>query len=339
MNTIPTHPLMDVAPYTSSFSRLLCVGIGLILSASSAISQVPPASVEPSSGVVSNDYFHTGAGARYLRRAEEPIVTQPLRGNVSVLMGSGGNIVVLSGNHGKFLVDAGIRVSEAKVSAALDAIGPASVMYVVNTHWHWDHTDGNGWLHASGATIVAHQNTLKHLSQPTHVDDWNWTMLPVSDGARPTILVNDSTTFIFAGDTIHVEHYGPGHTDGDLSVYFEKADVLAFGDTFWNGFYPFIDNQDGGNINDAIKWADRAIERTTEKTIVVPGHGAAGTRSDLIEFRNMLATVRDNVAALKRQGKSLDEVVAAKPSAAYDEKWGGFVISPAHFVRLVYAGL
>jgi glyoxylase-like metal-dependent hydrolase (beta-lactamase superfamily II) len=164
-------------------------------------------------------------------------------------------------------------------------------------------------------------------------------MLAVPVAARPTILVNDSTTFIFAGDTIHVNHYGPGHTDGDLSVYFEKADVLALGDTFWNGYYPFIDNQDGGNINDAIKWADKAIEGSTDKTIVVPGHGPVGTRSQLIEFRNMLATVRDNVAELKRQGKSLNEIIAAKPSAAFDERWGHFVIDPAHFVRLVYAGL
>ena len=323
-----------------SLSKIIYVTIGLILFAYPAMSQIPPTSaVEQSSGAEQKDYFHTGAGARYLRRAEGPVVTQRLRGNVSVLMGSGGNIVVLSGDEGKFLVDAGIRVSEGKVRAALNEIGPTQVKYLVNTHWHWDHTDGNEWLHGSGATIVAHLNTLKHLSQATHVDDWNWTMLPVSAGARPTILVIDSTTFIFAGDTIHVDHYGPGHTDGDLSVYFEKADVLALGDTFWNGFYPFIDNQDGGNINDAIKWADKAIERSTDKTIVVPGHGPVGTRSQLIEFRNMLAMVRDNVATLKRQGKSLDEVIAAKPSAAFDEKWGGFVIDPAHFVRLVYAGL
>jgi glyoxylase-like metal-dependent hydrolase (beta-lactamase superfamily II) len=319
MNPIPTHPKK-------------------ILSASPAISQVQPTSVEQSSGVVPNDYFHTGAGARYLRRAEGPIVTQPVRGNVNVLMGSGANIVVLSGHHGKFLVDAGISVSEAKVKAALNEIDPTPVKYVVNTHWHWDHTDGNEWLHDSGATIVAHQNTLRHLSEATPVDDWNWTMPPVPVGARPTILVSYSTTFI-SGDTIHVDHYGPGHTDGDVSVYFEKADVLALGDTFWNGNYPFIDNQDGGNINDAIKWADKAIECTTEKTIVVPGHGPIGTRSQLIEFRNMLATVRDNVAALKRRGKSLDEAVAAKPTADYDSKWGGFVINGDLFTKLVYAGL
>jgi glyoxylase-like metal-dependent hydrolase (beta-lactamase superfamily II) len=106
-------------------------------------------------------YFSTGAGAHYLRRAEGDIVTQTLRGNVSVLMGTGANIVVLSGDHGKFLVDAGISASEAKVRAALNEIGPTSVTYVVNTHWHWDHTDGNGWLHDSGAIIIAHPNTLK----------------------------------------------------------------------------------------------------------------------------------------------------------------------------------
>jgi glyoxylase-like metal-dependent hydrolase (beta-lactamase superfamily II) len=321
------------------FSTVVCVAVGMISTASLAISQVPPTSVVPLSGVMPKDYFHTGAGARYLRRAEGDIVTQTVRGNISVLIGSGANIVVLSGDRGKFLVDAGISVSEAKVKAALNTISPTPIVYVVNTHWHWDHTDGDGWMQQSGATIIAHQNTLKHLSQATHVDDWNWTMLPLPVAARPTILVGDSTTFLFAGDTIHVDHYGPGHTDGDVSVYFEKADVLALGDTFWNGNYPFIDNQDGGNINDAIKWADKAIERTTDKTIVIPGHGPVGTRSQLVEFRDMLVAVRDNVAALKRQGKSVDEVIAAKPSAAFDDKWGRFVIDPAHFIRLVYAGL
>jgi glyoxylase-like metal-dependent hydrolase (beta-lactamase superfamily II) len=124
-----------------------------------------------------------------------------------------------------------------------------------------------------------------------------------------------------------------------LWVYFTKADVLALGDTFWTAGYPFIDNQDGGNIDAAIKWADKAIERTTNKTIVVPGHGPVGTRADLIAFRDMLVEVRHNVAVLKQQGKSLDEIIAAKPTADFDARWGHFVIDPAHFTKLVYAGL
>jgi glyoxylase-like metal-dependent hydrolase (beta-lactamase superfamily II) len=285
------------------------------------------------------DYFHTGAGARYLRRADSDLVVESLRGNITVLMGAGGNITVLSGKEGKFLVDAGISKSQEKLQTALNNIGPGPLKYVANTHWHWDHTDGNAWMHAAGATIVAHQNTLKHLSETTHVDAWNWTFDPVPTGARPTLLINKEKTFTFAGSKIDVENFGGGHTDGDLWVYFKKADVLALGDTFWNGIYPYIDNEDGGSIDGAIKWANKAVARTSDHTIVIPGHGAVGTRDQLIEFRDMLVTVRNNVAALKQQGKSLDEIIAAKPTAAFDAKWGNFVFNGDQFTKMVYAGL
>jgi glyoxylase-like metal-dependent hydrolase (beta-lactamase superfamily II) len=294
----------------------------------------------PQSGeAVQDDYFHTGAGSRYLRRADSDLVVEPLRGNITVLMGSGGNITVLSGKKGKFLVDAGISKSQRKLQAALDNISPAPLKYVVNTHWHWDHTDGNAWMHAAGATIVAHKNTLKHLTETTHVNAWNWTFNPVPAGARPTLLIDKERKFTFAGTKIEVENFGRGHTDGDLSVYFEKADVLALGDTFWNGIYPYIDNEDGGNIDGAIIWANEGVARTTDHTIIVPGHGAVGNREQLIEFRDMLVMVRNNVSALKEQGKSLDEIVAAKPTAAFDTKWGNFVFNGDQFTRMVYAGM
>jgi glyoxylase-like metal-dependent hydrolase (beta-lactamase superfamily II) len=286
-----------------------------------------------------DDYFHTGAGARYLRRADEDVVVESLRGNITVLMGSGGNITVLSGKGGKFLVDAGISKSKEKLQVALNRISPSPLKYVVNTHWHWDHTDGNASMHSAGATIVAHKNTLKHLTKTTHVDAWNWTFDPVTAGARPTLLVNHKRTFNFAGTSIEVENFGGGHTDGDLWVYFKKADVLASGDTFWNGIYPYIDNEDGGSIDGAIKWANKAVARTTDHTIVIPGHGAVGTRTQLIEFRDMLVTVRNNVAALKQQGKSLDEIIVAKPTAAFDARWGNFVFNGDQFTKMVYAGL
>jgi glyoxylase-like metal-dependent hydrolase (beta-lactamase superfamily II) len=286
-----------------------------------------------------DDYFHTGAGARYLRRADADLVVERLRGNVFVLMGSGGNITVLSGPEGKFLVDAGISKSREKLETALRRIGPVPMRYVVNTHWHWDHTDGNAWMQAAGATVIAHDNTFRHLTETTHVNAWNWTFDPVPSGARPTLLVRTTKTFNFAGSEVDVEHFGDGHTDGDLWVYFRAADVLALGDTFWNGNYPYIDNEDGGSIDGAIKWADKAVARTTDRTIAVPGHGPVGGRQQLIEFRDMLVTVRNNVAALKRQGKSLDEIIAARPTAAFDAKWGNFVFNGAQFTTMVYAGL
>jgi glyoxylase-like metal-dependent hydrolase (beta-lactamase superfamily II) len=292
-----------------------------------------------SKGAVPDDYFHTGAGSRYLGRADADLVVEPLRGNITVLMGSGGNITVLSGKDGKFLVDAGISKSQGKVQAALDKISPAPLKYVVNTHWHWDHTDGNAWMHSAGATIVAQKNTLRHLTETTHVNAWNWTFDPVPAGARPTLIVDHEKTFDFDGTRIEVENLGHGHTDGDLWIYFKKADVLALGDTFWNGIYPYIDNEDGGDINGAIEWANKAVAFTTDHTIVIPGHGAVGTRAQLIEFRDMLVAVRDNVAALKKQRKTLDEIIAAKPTADFDAKWGNFVFNGDQFTKMVYAGL
>jgi glyoxylase-like metal-dependent hydrolase (beta-lactamase superfamily II) len=323
-------------------SKLLFVSIAIVAgsslasTATSAETGSPPSSEKTPAP---DDYFHTGAGTRYLRRADGEIVVQSLRGNITVLMGSGGNITVLSGKDGKFLVDAGISKSQDKPQVALDKISPAPLKYVVNTHWHWDHTDGNAWMHAAGATIVAHKNTLRHLTETTHVNAWNWTFDPVPAGARPTLIVDNEKTFNFAGTTIEVENFGGGHTDGDLWVYFKKADVLALGDTFWNGFYPYIDNEDGGNIDGAIEWANKAVAFTTDHTIVIPGHGAVGTRAQLIEFRDMLVTVRNNVAALKLQGKSLDEIIAAKPTAAFDAKWGNFVFNGSQFTKMVYDGL
>lgn len=322
----------------STLFVLLAIAAGSSLASTAAFAETgsPPS---PGSNAGPDDYFHTGAGARYLRRADGEIVVQPLRGNITVLMGSGGNITVLSGKDGKFLVDAGISKSQEKLQAALGKISPSPLKYVVNTHWHWDHTDGNAWMHAAGATIVAHKNTLKHLTETTHVNAWNWTFDPVPAGARPTLIIDREKTFNFAGTTIEVENFGGGHTDGDLWVYFKKADVLALGDTFWNGFYPYIDNEDGGNIDGAIKWANKAVAFTTDHTIVVPGHGAVGTRTQLIEFRDMLVTVRNNVAALKSQGKSRDEIIAARPTAAFDAKWGNFVFNGSQFTKMVYDGL
>jgi glyoxylase-like metal-dependent hydrolase (beta-lactamase superfamily II) len=141
------------------------------------------------------------------------------------------------------------------------------------------------------------------------------------------------------GETVRIKHYGRGHTDGDMSVYFAKADVLQTGDTVWNGVYPFIDYVTGGSIDGAIRAANANIAMATNHTRVIPGHGPSGSRADLVAFRDMLLAIRNKVAALKSQGRSLSEVIVAKPTAAYDAKWGGSVISGALFTALVYRGV
>ncbi len=187
--------------------------------------------------------------------------------------------------------------------------------------------------------IIAHENTAKHLSTRIRVDDWQYTFDPSPKGALPTLIVKSDLTLNLGEETVLVKAYDPSHPDRDLYVYFVKADVLATDDTYWNGLYPFIDAVAGGGIDGMIRAANANIALATDKTIIVPGHGPVSGRAQLVAYRDMLVGIRDNVAALKKQGKSLSEVIAAKPSAAYDAKWGGFVIDPAFFTRLVYNGL
>lgn len=271
--------------------------------------------------------------------AASPVTPTALRGNVTVLDGAGGSIVALAGPQGLLLVDDGIAVSRAKIEQVLNGLRPGGLNFVINTHWHWDHTDGNGWAHEDGAKIIAQRNTAKHLDKSIRVVEWGHTFDPVPAGYRPAMLVDEEKVMSFNGETVEIRHYMPSHTDGDLSVYFRKANVLATGDTWWNGIYPFIDYVAGGSIDGMIRAANWNIEKSGPETIVVPGHGPVGSRADLVAFRDMLVTIRDRVATLKAQGKSLDETIAAKPSAEFDVKWGGGVINPALFTQLVYRGV
>ena len=272
--------------------------------------------------------------------AKAPIKTYRLRGNIAVLEGSGGNVAVLTGRDGKVMVDAGIAVSRPQMETALAGLGPEPVTNLINTHWHFDHANGNDWLGELGPKITAHENTRVHLSMTQRVDDWYFNFPALSPGALPTDVFAMERTLTLNDSTIALKYYGPAHTDSDISVYFTEADILHAGDTFWNGIYPFIDYSTGGSIDGSIRAADANLAMTTEATIIIPGHGQpVSNRAQLQDFRDMLVGVRDNVAALKRQGRSLEATIIAKPTAAYDDKWGRFVIDPPLFTKLVYEGV
>ena len=271
--------------------------------------------------------------------AAAKITVQALRRNISVLLGPGGNIAVLTGPEGKFLIDAEVVTARSKVAAALAGINADPIKQLINTHWHFDHTGGNEWVHQAGASILAHENTRKHLSVDTRVEGWVYTFPAAPAGAIPTIVFEDEHTVHANGSTLALKHYAPAHTDSDISVHFTEADVLHTGDTFWNRNYPFVDYSTGGSIDGQIRAAEANLAKVSATTIVIPGHGAVGGKADLTLFRDVLVEAREKVAKFKKQGRTLEEVIAAKPIARYDAEWGQSFQSPKSFLGWVYQGV
>ncbi|WP_341786098.1 MBL fold metallo-hydrolase [Sphingomonas oligoaromativorans] len=213
------------------------------------------------------------------------------------------------------------------------------VHYAIITHWHWDHGDGDGWGRAAGATLIADKLAVQRFTQTIRVVEWGHSFSPVLTKDLPNSVLTGDKLLRFDGETVRIRHYRPGHTDGDLAALFEKTDILQTGDTFWNGMYPFIDYVTGGSIDGAIAAANANIAMVGARTVVIPGHGPVGDRTALVAFRDMLVSVRARVSSLKSQGKSLEEVQAAHPAAAFDVKWGRSVIDGKLFTALVYRGV
>lgn len=276
--------------------------------------------------------FHEAARAK--------IIVQPLRRNISALLGAGGNIAVLTGADGKLLIDAEIVTARPQLVEALESINADPVKQLINTHWHFDHTGGNEWLHQAGATILAQENTRKQLRKDTRVElVWKYTFPAAPTGAIPSTVFQEDHTVHANDSTLVLKHYLPAHTDSDISVHFTEADIFHTGDTFWNRNYPYIDYSTGGSIDGAIRAAETNLAKITDKMIVIPGHGAISTKADLVLFRDVLVDIREKVATLKKQGRSLEEIVAAKPGARTDEEWGQGFINPGAFILLVYQGV
>ena len=263
----------------------------------------------------------------------------PVAGHVSMLLGQGGNIGVSAGPDGVILVDDQFAPLTEKIRKAVAAIDGREIRFVLNTHWHGDHTGGNESLAKAGAVIVAHENVRKRMSTEQFVKAMDRKVPPSPPAALPVVTFDRSVTFHWNGDEIHVLHVDPAHTDGDAIVHFRKADVLHMGDTFFNRLYPFIDASSGGSIDGMIAAAERGLGIAGEKTKIIPGHGPLASRADLEGFRAMLVAVRDRVKKLADAGKSVDEIVAAKPTKEFDAAFGGGFLDPDKFVRIVHSAL
>ena len=258
---------------------------------------------------------------------------------VYVLNGRGGNIGVSVGEDGVILIDDQYAPLTPKVRAAVVALTPQPIRFVINTHWHGDHTGGNENLGKMGIVIVAHENVRKRMSVEQFLEAFGQKVPPSPKAALPIITFGDAVTLHLNGDEVRSFHVSPAHTDGDTVVHFKKANVVHMGDCFFNGMYPFIDLSSGGSIDGIVAAADKVLAMVDMNTKIIPGHGPVGDKAALQIYRDVMATVRDRVKALVVAGKTLDEVKAAAPTKDFDAKWGTGFMKPEVFVPIVYQSL
>ena len=316
----------------------------LLRSASFALGGCAVAGALPS--VLSTKLFAAQAPAANDRIAQmraagatAKLATTKLAGNIYSVTGSGGNMAVLDGPDGKLLIDSSFSTTAPQLKAALAAISANPLKLLVNTHWHFDHTDGNQAVHNEGAMILAQENTRKRMSTPQYMAIFDMHVPASTAEALPQITFADEQQIYFDGEHLHLAHYAPAHTDTDIFIHFTQSNVIHTGDIWFNGFYPLIDYSTGGNISGMVTAAERTLTIADGKTIIIPGHGPVGDKAALQGYHDMLATVRDRVAKLKDSGKSSQETVAAKPTADLDAKWGHGLFTGDKFTALVYQAL
>lgn len=247
---------------------------------------------------------------------------------IHVITGRGGNIGVSVGDDGVFMIDDQFAPVTEALRGLIAGVSDKPIRFLLNTHFHGDHTGGNENLGSAGVTIFAHDNVRARL---------------LGNGAPsvalPVITFNDTTTFHMNGQTIHVFHVADAHTDGDTLIHFREADVIHMGDTYFNGFYPFIDVASGGSLGGTLVAVEAALALAGANTRIIPGHGPMSNRAELVAYRDMLITARDDIKPMIADGKTVEQVIAARPTSALDGDWGDGFLNPERFVRIVYSSL
>ena len=267
------------------------------------------------------------------------ITTTQLANGLYMMEGAGGNLAVSVGEDGVFLVYDQYAPLSGKIMTAISELTDSEVEFLVNTHWHGDHTGGNEAFGNAGAIIVAHDNTRVRMTEEQLRQIFNTSYPPRPEDALPIVTFDDEMTFHWNGETIRAFHVDPAHTDGDVILYFENADVFHMGDVFFNTFYPFIDVDSNGDIDGIIAAGYRVLSMATPDSQIIPGHGPLATADDLQEWLKMLRVTRESMQSLIDEGLSEDEAFAARPTAEFDESHGGGFMNPENYNRLLYQSL
>ena len=251
------------------------------------------------------------------------IQTTRVTESIYMLQGSGGNIGVSIGDDGTFIVDDQFAPLTDKIVAAIAELTDHPVDFVVNSHWHYDHSDGNENLGRAGAIIVAQDNSRQRMETEQIISLNGRVQAPYSEVGLPKITFLESMRFYYNDNVVDVIHTGPGHTDGDAQVYFRDSNVIHTGDMFVRYGLPFIDQPNGGSMDGMIDALWTIAGLIDDDTIIIPGHGQLSTRTDLLEFRSMLTTIRTRIRDQIAQGRTVDQVVASNPARGYAEPGAG----------------
>lgn len=267
------------------------------------------------------------------------IKTEKLSATTYMLTGEGGNIGLSVGDDAVFMIDDQFAPLTPKIKAAIAKLSKKPVKFVLNTHWHFDHVGGNENMGKAGALIVAHENVRKRMSVEGLIKFFGMKTKAEPKVALPVVTFTRDMSFHLNGDEVHVYHVAHAHTDGDAVVHFRNSNVIHMGDTFFNKMYPFIDTSSGGKVDGVIKAADQVSALANDSTKIIPGHGPVGNKADLKAYRDMLASVSEKIKTMIKDGKTLEQVLAAKPTAEYDAVWGNGFLKPQKWVEMLYENL
>lgn len=265
--------------------------------------------------------------------------TIKIKENIYAMIGQGGNLAVFTGKDGTFLIDDQFAPLTEKILKEIKKIGGEKPKFLINTHWHFDHTGGNENFGKKGTIIVAHDNVRKLLATDNTLKAFNKNISATPKEGLPIITFSKDTTFHINAETVRAFHVHNAHTNGDSIVHFNKANIIHAGDIWFNGFYPFIDVEHGGSLEGMITATTTIMNMSDENTIIIPGHGPVGNKQEITEYRKMLMTVFNVLRDYKKQGKTLEEVIKAKPTEDYDPEWGDGFLDPEQWIVIVYSGL
>lgn len=273
-----------------------------------------------------------------MAQQESPVKIEAtqVRGSIYMLTGQGGNIGLFNGKDGSFMIDDQFAPLTEKIIAAVKSVGGDVPQYLINTHFHGDHTGGNENLGTAGTLIMSHHGVRERLVNGSFIGAFGMKSPPAGEAALPTITYSENMRLHINDETVRIVHVPRAHTDGDSFVIFEDANVVHAGDLFFNGFFPFIDGANGGTVRGVIAGVDAILRSTDDASKIIPGHGPLGGRADLQAYREMLANAYARLLKLKNEGKTAEEAVTQKPLQDLEAKWGGGIFTADKWIEVVY---